>query len=143
MIRNCRDCGEDFDLDYRGGRPRERCFTCQPPGLRVVAEASGEPRRRVWRSSPAPEVLEVCERSVRQRGAEASIAGALLLLLARSFAAGGHTAGGLVALSRELLRTWAEVRNQVPEQTGISREQNGLSQFTAGMRSRGETTWQR
>ena len=34
--RTCKSCGDVFGFDYRRGRPRERCFACQPPGLRVV-----------------------------------------------------------------------------------------------------------
>ena len=36
MERTCKLCGEGFQVDYRTGRPREYCFTCQPEGWRIV-----------------------------------------------------------------------------------------------------------
>jgi hypothetical protein len=34
--RTCRQCRKEFEFGYRRGRPRERCFNCQPLGTRVV-----------------------------------------------------------------------------------------------------------
>lgn len=39
MRRTCRQCSNQFDLDYRGGRPRERCYSCQPAGTRATVPA--------------------------------------------------------------------------------------------------------
>jgi hypothetical protein len=36
MRRTCKACSGEFDVDYRRGRPRERCFACQPPGTRMI-----------------------------------------------------------------------------------------------------------
>ena len=36
MSRICKRCSSEFDLEYRRGRPREHCFTCQPKGTRMV-----------------------------------------------------------------------------------------------------------
>jgi hypothetical protein len=36
MSRICKRCSSEFDLEYRCGRPREHCFTCQPKGTRMV-----------------------------------------------------------------------------------------------------------
>jgi hypothetical protein len=42
MRRICKRCRSEFDLEYRRGRPREHCFTCQPQdtnGRRCEAQA--------------------------------------------------------------------------------------------------------
>jgi hypothetical protein len=36
MRRTCKRCGNEFEFEYRRGRPRERCWGCQPPGTRMV-----------------------------------------------------------------------------------------------------------
>ena len=36
MRRTCKRCGSGFDLEYRRGRPREHCYSCQPPGTRMI-----------------------------------------------------------------------------------------------------------
>ena len=38
MRRVCRSCGAVFVFEYSRGRPRERCFVCQPPGTRVIVQ---------------------------------------------------------------------------------------------------------
>ncbi len=113
MIRTCKQCGETFDLDYRWGRPRERCFSCQPPGMRAISSPGGA--RKVWRSDPAPpSFMEAFERSVRARGAERSVEGTLVLRLAERFAAGGETAAGVAALSRVLRNAMVELDRSWP-----------------------------
>ncbi len=113
VIRTCKQCGQTFDLDYRGGRPRERCFTCQPVGMRAISSPGGA--RKGWRSEPAPpSFLEAFERSVRSRGAEDSPEGTLVLMLAERFAAGGDTAAGVVARSRALRKAMVELERSWP-----------------------------
>ena len=34
MRRTCKTCSNEFDLEYRRGRPRGRCYACQPEGTR-------------------------------------------------------------------------------------------------------------
>lgn len=107
MIRTCKQCSSDFELDYATGRPRERCFTCQPVGMRVRSSSDPAPRRAVWRSEPAPPgYLDAFERFVRVRGAEDSLDGRLLLLLGRRSAEGGLKGGDVVALTREIIRIY-------------------------------------
>jgi hypothetical protein len=35
-VQTCKRCGDEFDLEYRRGRPREHCYSCQPPGTRMI-----------------------------------------------------------------------------------------------------------
>jgi hypothetical protein len=36
-VKKCRECGFEFVLRYSGpGRPRERCYSCQPEGTKWV-----------------------------------------------------------------------------------------------------------
>src|SRR5215218_8727329 len=103
MFRTCKQCGGKFEWRYGPGRPRERCFTCQPVGMRVASVAPGvRPRRVGWRSSPAPEVLAAVERSVAELGAEGSVPAVLAVVAARQFAEGGHTLREFVALSKAI-----------------------------------------
>jgi hypothetical protein len=41
--RTCKQCRKEFEFGYRRGRPRERCFNCQPLGTRVVKAMNGLP----------------------------------------------------------------------------------------------------
>ena len=103
MFRTCKQCGGKFEWRYGPGRPRERCFTCQPVGMRVASVAAGvRPRRVGWRSSPAPEVLAAVERSVAELGADGSVPAVLAVVAARHFAEGGHTLREFVALSKAI-----------------------------------------
>jgi hypothetical protein len=36
LARVCKLCGQVFEVDYKTGRPREYCWTCEPAGWRVV-----------------------------------------------------------------------------------------------------------
>jgi hypothetical protein len=36
MRRICRQCRQEFEFEYGRGRPRERCYGCQPEGTRMV-----------------------------------------------------------------------------------------------------------
>jgi hypothetical protein len=39
MLRVCKQCTSEFDVEYRGrGRPRAYCFTCQPPNTRMIGK---------------------------------------------------------------------------------------------------------
>jgi hypothetical protein len=38
MRRICKRCGNEFDLEYSPGRPRERCYICQPEGTRMIGK---------------------------------------------------------------------------------------------------------
>ena len=107
MIRTCRQCGGQFQLDYRGGRPRERCFDCQPAGMRNVS--AGAKRQPAYRTPAQPEVLETYQRYLRDFNAEDTIAGAAVLILAAKWAEGGHSTAGIVALMTELRHYMTEL----------------------------------
>jgi hypothetical protein len=36
LVRTCKLCGSNFDLEYQIGRPREYCFVCEPVGRKLV-----------------------------------------------------------------------------------------------------------
>jgi hypothetical protein len=36
MLRICKRCRNEFEVEYRRGRPREYCFLCQPAGTRMI-----------------------------------------------------------------------------------------------------------
>ena len=36
MRRTCKRCRNEFEVEYRRGRPREYCFSCQPVGTRMI-----------------------------------------------------------------------------------------------------------
>jgi hypothetical protein len=36
MRRICRQCRREFEFEYGRGRPRERCYSCQPEGTRMI-----------------------------------------------------------------------------------------------------------
>jgi len=36
MRRTCKRCSNEFELEYRRGRPREYCLPCQPAGTRMI-----------------------------------------------------------------------------------------------------------
>jgi hypothetical protein len=39
MVRVCRNCGREFDVEYVGrGRPREYCTGCLPEGTRWISK---------------------------------------------------------------------------------------------------------
>jgi hypothetical protein len=40
MLRTCKRCSGEFELEYRRGRPREHCFSCQPLGTRQIGAAT-------------------------------------------------------------------------------------------------------
>jgi|RhiMethySRZTD1v2_1073278.scaffolds.fasta_scaffold22781_7 hypothetical protein len=44
--QTCKSCQRDFLLEYTHGRPRERCYDCQPIGWRVVVEPARTKLRR-------------------------------------------------------------------------------------------------
>ena len=68
-----------------------------------------------WRSEPAPpSFLEAFEDSVRARGAERSVEGTLVLMLAERLAAGGDSAAGIVALSKALRKAMVELERSWP-----------------------------
>src|SRR5215218_10555654 len=76
----CKQCGQRFELDYRMGRPRERCFGCQPVGMRVVS--TGRPKQVAWKSEPMPEVLAAVQRDVAEMESAKTSAGIAVLKLA-------------------------------------------------------------
>jgi hypothetical protein len=44
-VRTCRVCGFDFVVMYSGpGRPRERCYSCQPENTKWVGKPQPETR---------------------------------------------------------------------------------------------------
>jgi hypothetical protein len=36
MRRTCKRCRNEFELEYRRGRPREHCYRCQPESTRML-----------------------------------------------------------------------------------------------------------
>ncbi len=49
--RTCKQGRKEFEFGYRRGRPRERCFTCQPLGTRVVKAVNGLPTSKYVEAS--------------------------------------------------------------------------------------------
>ena len=36
MRRTCKRCRDEFEVEYRRGRPKDYCCSCQPPGTRMI-----------------------------------------------------------------------------------------------------------
>jgi hypothetical protein len=69
--RECRLCGEAFQVGGKRGRPRSYCYTCEPPGTQIVM-VRGRYQRRRRRYPP---------RALRREPADFSDSVALLKLL--------------------------------------------------------------
>jgi hypothetical protein len=97
MQRICKQCGRTFQLDCRGGRPREHCYTCQPAGMRIVSTSTPK-RPPAWASPPDPDTFNSFRRHVQELGGEGTLPGARVLIAAAKLAEGGHTIAGCIAL---------------------------------------------
>jgi hypothetical protein len=53
-VRTCRVCGFDFVVRYSGpGRPRERCYSCQPENTKWVGKPQPEIRSTITKGDAA------------------------------------------------------------------------------------------
>ena len=103
MEKTCR-CGRKFTPKPGPGRPRVRCEQCRPPEKR----RDRQPPMSEPVDLPGAEPLGLVEsvgRKLRETGRDRTPEGVLALQLARTLAAGGHTASGSAALARELRAT--------------------------------------
>lgn len=102
MGRTCAKCSAEIPPQKGSSRPRKFCTACRPPrklpNPRIV---------KLQQSDGGPKTLEnglvgEYRRRLDAAGRLDSPEGAHVLLLARMFEAGGHTAAGAASLSREL-----------------------------------------
>jgi hypothetical protein len=70
--RVCKLCGQGFELEYRTGRPREYCFTCQPEGWKIVLPKHRLGRVKLRRVTPYRGVVVTFDRRSFSVGAQST-----------------------------------------------------------------------
>jgi hypothetical protein len=105
-MRTCKQCGSTIPIQKGRHRPRIYCTTCRPPrkaqpaGELVVGTFGGV--------RGETSLLAATERKLVEAGRRDEPAAVLVLNLARSIDAGGHSGASLASLSREFSRALAD-----------------------------------
>lgn len=107
MERTCKTSTCDNTIPQQQGRarPREYCTTCRPPKNKPNPRVINLPKTETPPSEPLradTPLVEAYRKRLEAAERLDSPEGALVMTLARLFAAGEHTSSGAASLSREL-----------------------------------------